>query len=178
MWNYSILLGLLLLAVLAAAQNRKCILQDDCEKCLLADPACAWCTDRNYNLKKPRCMTPDELIAASCDAQFVYQNNYVALEILENKDLRDYSITKGDGSSSGKTSSSTSGTSSSSGSSSSSSSSSSSGGNGLHSDAQVVQIQPQRVKLSIAKGSLELKFIEIPHHYVNTNAARFLSGRV
>lgn len=160
MWkNCAILLVLLLVGVVAVtAQNRKCILQDNCEKCLLIDSACAWCTDRSYNLKKPRCMTPEELVAAGCES--VYQNNYVALEVLENKALMDYSGSGGGGSSSfssssngtSSSSSSSNGSDSSSSSSSSGSASSSSSKKGTTGEANVIQIQPQRLKLSIAKG--------------------------
>lgn len=153
-----------LISVVAVnAQNRKCILQDNCEKCLLIDPACAWCTDRNYNLKKPRCMTEPELLAAGCES--VYQNKYVALEILENKALMDYSSSAISGSTSGGSSASKSKSSKTESSSSSagggskyssSQSSSSSGSAGSKSssgkEANVIQIQPQRLKLSIAKG--------------------------
>lgn len=186
MWKTSSTFVLLVLVTAVVAQNRKCILQDNCEKCLLIDPACAWCTDRNYNLKKPRCMTPEELVVAGCGS--VYQNKYVGLEILENQALMDYSYEKaGGGSSSSRNSSSTSSQSSSSGtleSTSGSSVSSSSGGSGASGSASggsgsgsgvltgssagstsssssssgssehvdVIQIQPQRIKLSIAKG--------------------------
>lgn len=154
--------------VIVDAQNRKCILQDNCEKCLLIDPACAWCTDRNYNLKKPRCMTESELQVAGCES--VYQNKYVALEILENKALMDYSssaisgsITGGSSASkstlnSGSSSKTESSSSSAGGGSKSSSSQSGSSSNSAGSksssgqEANVIQIQPQRLKLSIAKG--------------------------
>lgn len=190
MWKTSSTLVLIVLVTAVVAQNRKCILQDNCEKCLLIDPACAWCTDRNYNLKKPRCMTPEELVVAGCGS--VYQNKYVGLEILENQALMDYSYEKAGGGSSGSRNSSstlTSSQSSSSGASESTSggsvstssggsaaSGSASGGSGSGSDvltgsgagstsssssssgsssskhADVIQIQPQRIKLSIAKG--------------------------
>lgn len=57
-------------------------------------------------------MTPDELVAASCES--VYQNKYEALQILENRPSQDYSMNE----------------------------------NGQ----DAIQIQPQRVKLSVAKG--------------------------
>lgn len=113
MWKLVIICAVFLISV-SVAQNRKCILQDNCEKCLLADPACAWCTDKNYNLKKPRCMTPDELVAASCES--VYQNKYEALEILENRQNQDFSK------------------------------------NNVHVQ-DAIQVQPQRVKLSMAIGT-------------------------
>lgn len=140
-------------------QSRKCILQDDCEKCLLIDPACAWCTDRNYNLKKPRCMTEEELLAAGCES--VYQNKYVGLEIIENKALMDYSVTSS-GSFRGSAANSTSSGSFSSRTETSGSSSGGASRTGateggsdpevVQVEANVIQIQPQRLKLSIAKG--------------------------
>lgn len=79
--------------VLVHGQNRRCILQDTCEKCLTADPSCAWCTDRNYNMKKPRCMTPDELLSANCGQGQWFQRKVESISVLENKESRDYSST-------------------------------------------------------------------------------------
>lgn len=146
----SILICIVYLAAVVIAQNRKCIVQDNCEKCLLIDSACAWCTDRNYNLKKPRCMTIEELNLAGCKS--VYQNNYVGLEILENNELRDYSFANGGGKFSSNSSSSSFSASASSASSNINNQKQGGGQDGQEAVASVIQIQPQRLKLSVAKG--------------------------
>ncbi|XP_059617120.1 integrin beta-nu [Phlebotomus argentipes] len=67
-----------------------CITHSDCGGCLHADMSCSWCTDRNYDMRKVRCMTKADLIASGCRADFILSNVKHKVEYVRNENPVDF----------------------------------------------------------------------------------------
>ncbi|GAB0094468.1 Integrin beta [Sergentomyia squamirostris] len=67
-----------------------CVSQSDCGGCLHADMSCSWCTDRNYDMRKVRCMTKSDLINSGCRENFILSNEGHKIEYLKNEPPSDF----------------------------------------------------------------------------------------
>lgn len=74
-----------------AISSSICISQRTCDKCLEANHNCSWCTDRRYNMTSPRCMPKQELESYGCRNEFIQENRKVAINIIKNQPLTDFS---------------------------------------------------------------------------------------
>lgn len=76
--------------MLSIAQAQQCVTHETCGKCLSADLSCSWCTDPNYDMRKPRCLTIPNLIAANCTKYF--ENKPPIMNLVENKENHDFGV--------------------------------------------------------------------------------------
>lgn len=92
MTNRSCILALLLVTsfVLVHGNSRYCVNQDSCDKCLNQHAKCAWCSDRQYDMRRARCMTETDLLEANCRKEFIQINKHNPMRITKDDDLRDF----------------------------------------------------------------------------------------
>uniref|UniRef100_A0A7G3AML4 Integrin beta n=1 Tax=Lutzomyia longipalpis TaxID=7200 RepID=A0A7G3AML4_LUTLO len=67
-----------------------CVSQNDCNGCLYADVSCSWCRDRNYDMRKVRCMIKSDLIASGCREEFILSNGENEVNYIKNDDHVDF----------------------------------------------------------------------------------------
>uniref|UniRef100_A0A1L8DLQ6 Integrin beta n=2 Tax=Nyssomyia neivai TaxID=330878 RepID=A0A1L8DLQ6_9DIPT len=67
-----------------------CVAQNDCGSCLHADISCSWCTDRNYDMRKVRCMIRSDLIASGCSNESILSNVKHTPKYIKNDDHVDF----------------------------------------------------------------------------------------
>lgn len=89
-------LGLCLILVLQIffditnGQSNICVPHESCGKCLSANESCSWCTDRSYDMRKSRCMTKSDLIAADCKE--IFENISTDVQLLTDNPHHDFNI--------------------------------------------------------------------------------------
>lgn len=76
--------------VLVNANSKYCVNQDTCDKCLNQHIKCAWCSDRQYDMRRARCMTESDLLGGNCRREFIQINKQNPMNVTKDDDLRDF----------------------------------------------------------------------------------------
>uniref|UniRef100_A0A336LEA7 Integrin beta n=1 Tax=Culicoides sonorensis TaxID=179676 RepID=A0A336LEA7_CULSO len=71
------------------SQDSNCVSYTTCDSCLEVE-GCAWCVDRTYDPKLPRCMNKLNLIQFNCSLQWIQESREMKKNIFQDEPLSDF----------------------------------------------------------------------------------------